>query len=45
MSEYLIMNQIEVNSSTSILVVDDNPKNLQVLGGLLKKKELMLNLH
>ncbi len=38
MSEYLIMNQIEVNSSTSILVVDDNPKNLQVLGGLLKKE-------
>ncbi len=32
------MNQIEENNSTSILVVDDNPKNLQVLGGVLKNK-------
>jgi phosphoserine phosphatase RsbU/P len=32
------MNQIEGNNSTSVLVVDDNPKNLQVLGGLLKKE-------
>jgi phosphoserine phosphatase RsbU/P len=32
------MNNKEVNNSTSILVVDDNPKNLQVLGGLLQKE-------
>ena len=32
------MNQIEGNNSTTVLVVDDNTKNLQVLGGLLKKE-------
>jgi phosphoserine phosphatase RsbU/P len=32
------MNQVESDNSASILVVDDNPKNLQVLGGLLKKE-------
>jgi sigma-B regulation protein RsbU (phosphoserine phosphatase) len=34
------MNHFEVNNSTSILVVDDNPKNLQVLGGLLQKERM-----
>jgi phosphoserine phosphatase RsbU/P len=32
------MDQIELSKSISILVVDDNPKNLQVLGGLLQKE-------
>jgi phosphoserine phosphatase RsbU/P len=32
------MNQIEGNNTASVLVVDDNPKNLQVLGGLLKNE-------
>jgi phosphoserine phosphatase RsbU/P len=32
------MNNFENNLSTSILVVDDNAKNLQVLGGMLQKE-------
>jgi phosphoserine phosphatase RsbU/P len=32
------MNNIEIDKSASVLVVDDNPKNLQVLCGLLQKE-------
>jgi|WetSurMetagenome_2_1015567.scaffolds.fasta_scaffold00558_10 phosphoserine phosphatase RsbU/P len=32
------MDNSEINNSDSVLVVDDNPKNLQVLGGLLQNE-------
>ena len=32
------MNNTEIDKPVSVLVVDDNPKNLQVLGGMLQKE-------
>jgi phosphoserine phosphatase RsbU/P len=36
------MNQEIENSSSSILIVDDNPRNLQVLGGMLQREGMNL---